>query len=671
MRNSSDPRSEIDEIWKSHCSKPHPFKIVQVKCSSKFQKIYLFDPNKKDYDSARRYCKEKFNYLKYADLVSFKNCEEYKQIQGMLATISEENPHLWKESDDVDGYRMDIWTGGYNIPPAGSVTTHDNSSSDDAVDLNSLCDPQASVPTTTTSTTTERSSNLTILSANVVKGHANTTSIFTPWEQRENDLRFTMCEFRVPYADVATLPTTEPEEVTTPVITTSSDPSSSPTTQASTSQTSQKTTSKTSATTHASTHTDSAHDKFHHHHHCKEVTDCPKGTNGHRLNCPNGKNYDLCYKNSFAEINSQIENAKSAVNATGPQNATSIKELSRNLIQEVQRVGDNMTGGDVVQFLRCAGKIHDVMKSDPKISEADVKKVSRTMIKGFSLVLDGSNAWKNIPPENRTESAARMISHVTDMAFTLACQTRNETRINDSNIVMEVYTPHGGTLPPDFMFPTTQVQKIPSTVKFTSGVLLERQNCGRHVASGIIYQKIAAHMLDDHWTHRSSASHSINSNLVSFALRENDKVIQKLPNDSKVQITLAHLEYLNYGDEISCVFWDFNGSRWSDYHCHKIPELSFRNQTVCECNHLTNFAALMDISNRESNDSFKSKLTTVCCCLSIFGLSATILLLIFIKSLRNRRSVITGNLSACLLVVNLLVVFGFDQNDHYVSDMDS
>ena len=76
----------------------------------------------------------------------------------------------------------------------------------------------------------------------------------------------------------------------------------------------------------------------------------------------------------------------------------------------------------------------------------------------------------------------------------------------------------------------------------------------------------------------------------------------------------------------------------------------------------------MDVSGRQTNTKAKEILTYFFCGISIICLIATICVFAAIQEIRNRRAIITCNLCACLLVVHLLVVFGMDRTEHYVSD---
>jgi Kef-type K+ transport system membrane component KefB len=106
---------------------------------------------------------------------------------------------------------------------------------------------------------------------------------------------------------------------------------------------------------------------------------------------------------------------------------------------------------------------------------------------------------------------------------------------------------------------------------------------------------------------------------------------------------------------------------WSTDGCVLVKQESNRYVTVCECNHLTNFAALMDYTER--NDTLKSLLTHICCGLSVLFLIFTIIVLLLpnernklasIEKLKDKSNLIIFNLCICLIVANLLVIFGMD-----------
>ena len=46
----------------------------------------------------------------------------------------------------------------------------------------------------------------------------------------------------------------------------------------------------------------------------------------------------------------------------------------------------------------------------------------------------------------------------------------------------------------------------------------------------------------------------------------------------------------------TCAFWNKEALQWSTVGCRISHELSTKDETVCLCNHLTNFALLFDLN---------------------------------------------------------------------------
>lgn len=361
-------------------------------------------------------------------------------------------------------------------------------------------------------------------------------------------------------------------------------------------------------------------------------------------------------------------------------------EIANDLLSHYKR--DQETSGDDVQaFIRVMGSLHSVVTDTlnpemeahqwkpgafnlPSVTSESRKAMAQQAIRfsqlavdGFSTLLQKTEPWTRLDHDNRSKSAIAMVDQVHHLSFTLGCMlSTDHHRISQENIMLEVFGVESGIIRSNFSFPqvnSSSTVRMESEVRFTSDVAVRQNRCGRHIASGIIYQNLAGHMMP------SGGKRQMNSQLVSFSL-SNSSESMDLVNGSKVQVIFRHLTPLRFGDVSSCVFWDVASQNWSSHRCEKLDHLSSRNLTVCQCDHLTNFAVLMDISSREEDDEVKNLLTTICSSLSIACLIVTIACLAFVKSLRNRRSVITANLSACLLISNLLVLFGFDQTQDLV-----
>ncbi|XP_060935371.1 cadherin EGF LAG seven-pass G-type receptor 1 [Limanda limanda] len=117
-----------------------------------------------------------------------------------------------------------------------------------------------------------------------------------------------------------------------------------------------------------------------------------------------------------------------------------------------------------------------------------------------------------------------------------------------------------------------------------------------------------------------------------------------------------------------CVFWDHSiaiggTGGWSSKGC----EVLNRNNShiSCQCNHLTSFAVLMDISKREHGDVLPLKIVTyTTVSVSLALLLLTFILLCLLRRLRSNLHAIHRNLVAALFFSELVFLFGINQTDN-------
>lgn len=82
----------------------------------------------------------------------------------------------------------------------------------------------------------------------------------------------------------------------------------------------------------------------------------------------------------------------------------------------------------------------------------------------------------------------------------------------------------------------------------------------------------------------------LNSKVISASLGKGRHIQLKEP----VKLTLKHIKTDNVSNP-TCVFWDYTTNSWSEEGCHAERTLSNETHTICYCDHLTNFAILMDV----------------------------------------------------------------------------
>uniref|UniRef100_A0A8D2Q4T7 Adhesion G protein-coupled receptor D1 n=1 Tax=Varanus komodoensis TaxID=61221 RepID=A0A8D2Q4T7_VARKO len=133
---------------------------------------------------------------------------------------------------------------------------------------------------------------------------------------------------------------------------------------------------------------------------------------------------------------------------------------------------------------------------------------------------------------------------------------------------------------------------------------------------------------------------------------------------------LTPLQYnmaMNRSNQVNfyCTFMDYRSGSgiWSNEGC--LREGGDLNHSVCLCNHLTNFAVLMQIVPLEVPKGHQvalSSITYIGCSLSIFCLTITLVtfaVLSSVSTIHNQRYHIHANLSFAILVAQILLLISF------------
>ncbi|XP_075907847.1 cadherin EGF LAG seven-pass G-type receptor 1 isoform X3 [Nelusetta ayraudi] len=117
-----------------------------------------------------------------------------------------------------------------------------------------------------------------------------------------------------------------------------------------------------------------------------------------------------------------------------------------------------------------------------------------------------------------------------------------------------------------------------------------------------------------------------------------------------------------------CVFWNHSlaiggTGGWSSKGCEVLNRNS--SHISCQCNHMTSFAVLMDVSKREHGDVLPLKIVTyTTVSVSLFLLLLTLALLCLLRRLRSNLHAIHRNLVAALFFSELVFLLGINQTDN-------
>ncbi|XP_050418862.1 uncharacterized protein LOC126832194 [Patella vulgata] len=209
------------------------------------------------------------------------------------------------------------------------------------------------------------------------------------------------------------------------------------------------------------------------------------------------------------------------------------------------------------------------------------------------------------------------------------------------------------------------------------GILLNKQFVRRTIdEKNTTDIRLSMHILSTNNLFINDKNDTVNSKVISATLTIDRKTVVNL-NGSFVTTVFFPQNVLQakYREKYSrCVFWDFNlnNSRggWSSEGCRYANTTEGRD--VCVCDHLTNFAVLLDYYGQDylvphSHQLALTIITYVGLILSIIGLGLTVLTFLFFKKLREGRpQQIMFNLALAMLFSWIVFLAGIKQTGDHV-----
>ncbi|XP_062611810.1 adhesion G-protein coupled receptor G4-like, partial [Saccostrea cucullata] len=167
----------------------------------------------------------------------------------------------------------------------------------------------------------------------------------------------------------------------------------------------------------------------------------------------------------------------------------------------------------------------------------------------------------------------------------------------------------------------------------------------------------------------ANSRYQLNGKVASATLITNGQVVTDLGGRF---VTSVYKPDNDTADSV-CGFWNHSfydtSGGWSTKGCQRIGEKNGR--IVCQCDHLTNFAILLDVKGQSDvidsgNTLALSVITVIGLSLSILGLGLTVLSFILFKTLRKGRGQQTlFNLALALLCSMIIFLVGMDRTESY------
>ncbi|KAK9723171.1 GPCR proteolysis site, GPS, motif [Popillia japonica] len=332
--------------------------------------------------------------------------------------------------------------------------------------------------------------------------------------------------------------------------------------------------------------------------------------------------------------------------------------------------GDMMITTQIIQKMTTKMAMDITTIPDPRQREAIVTDMLNYVVKTGSNLLDVSQhpSWKDLSYKEQMRVATSLLIGLEENAFLLADTVQTEKTVDQvvKNIMLSVRVLDKKSVSTQQFSANKEWTVSNDTIELPRGALLEN-NDGEFVRLVFAAFNHLEEILQ--WQPEASDPNSnknitriLNSKIISASLGKGRHIQLREP----VRLTLKHLHTNNVSDP-SCVFWDYTTSSWSDEGCH--VETTNTTHTICLCNHLTNFAILMDVHAIYLPMEHQIALqivTYVGCVISIVCLILAVITFQLFRGLKSDKTTIHCNLCICLLVAEILFLVGISRTENQI-----
>ncbi|XP_029176788.1 latrophilin Cirl-like isoform X3 [Nylanderia fulva] len=362
--------------------------------------------------------------------------------------------------------------------------------------------------------------------------------------------------------------------------------------------------------------------------------------------------------------------------------------ISRELSQ-VTNNSRGLYGGDMMITTKIIKNMAEKMALDIKTyqdlnqREVSVTELLQGVVRTGSNLLDKTQmaSWKDLSHQEQMRVATSLLIGLEENAFLLADTLMHEKTIihENKNILMEVRVLDARNINKELeVFPSeASQQKWPVSndrVELTKGALVDSNEGGVVRLVFMAFDRLEEILQpqaeppsvvvndDPQLVSRRNTTRILNSKVISASLGKGRHIQLSEP----VRVCFRHLVVENVTNP-TCVFWDYILSAWSDEGCQ--IQKTNETHTICECNHLTNFAVLMDVHAVRLDIAHQVALqiiTYIGCIISVVCLVLAILTFQLFRGLKSDRTTIHKNLCVCLLIAEILFVCGIGQTDQRI-----
>ncbi|XP_065370309.1 latrophilin Cirl isoform X1 [Calliphora vicina] len=327
---------------------------------------------------------------------------------------------------------------------------------------------------------------------------------------------------------------------------------------------------------------------------------------------------------------------------------------------------------------------------DQRLREAMILELLQGVVKTGSNLLDESqlSSWLDLNQEDQMRVATSLLTGLEDNAFLLADTIIRERNVVQKvkNILLSVRVLETKSIQSNEVFPDAEQWQISDDrIELPRAALIENSEGGLVRIVFAAFDRLESILKPsyDHFDLKSARSYIrntailandsdsansqqririLNSKVISASLGKGRHIQLSQP----IKLILRHLKTENVTNP-TCVFWNYIDHAWSANGC--ILESTNRTHSVCMCNHLTNFAILMDVMDDHTHSLFTMFdgnmriliYVSISICLVFIVIALLTLKIfngVFIKSARTS---IYRNIYICLLLIEVLFLIGIEQ----------
>ncbi|XP_058823552.1 latrophilin Cirl [Topomyia yanbarensis] len=316
-----------------------------------------------------------------------------------------------------------------------------------------------------------------------------------------------------------------------------------------------------------------------------------------------------------------LNNLEIRVNQQDSSLISIANDLSQVTSSKTLYGGDMLVATKIIQTM--SQKMHFDIETipDQRQREALVYELLNSVVKTGSNLLDQSQhaSWLDLSVEDQMRVATSLLTGLEDNAFLLADTILRERHVVQKvkNILLSIRVLETRNFVKNEVFPDSSQERwqvSDDLIELPKAALIENSEGGlvrivfvafdrleqilRPQFSNIQQPRVDQNKLeqDDSTAAAGSGKNDVsptprqrllNSKVISASLGKGRHIQLSQP----IRMILKHLRTKNVSNP-ACVFWNYIDHAWSEDGCY--VEYTNTTHTVCMCNHLTNFALLID-----------------------------------------------------------------------------